>query len=101
MKRVETIGRVSRHVSNNVTRDVFGGKSFKKKQCTCCGEWKLYSDFYTKPNKQHIHPSQIVSKDLRDYCIVCYDEKNKSYNKGSRPRSTFSTTLENFFCNEV
>lgn len=96
MNRIDTIGRVSRLVSNNVTMDVYGRKTYKLKSCTCCNQLKVYSDFYVKQNKQHIHPSQLVANDLRDYCISCYDEKNKTYNKGSRPPAEVGNTLESF-----
>ncbi len=97
MKRSENEGRVSRHVSNNVTRNVFGGISYKLKRCNCCGETKPYGDFYVKANRQDVHRNQIVSKDLRSYCIPCYDEANKNYNKGSNPKPVVGNTIETFF----
>ena len=84
-----------------MTNDIFGGRSYKKKPCTSCGELKLYSEFYVKPGRQDVLPSQLSAKDLRDFCVVCFDEKNKNYNRGSRPRPKLGDTLDKFFCDEV
>jgi hypothetical protein len=78
MKRDRVVPRVTRHVSNNVTNTIFSalgleGKGYKLKPCTYCGEHKIYSDFYVKSDRQHIHPDNIQAKDLRGYCIPCYD----------------------------
>lgn len=79
MKRMNVVPRISRHSSNNVTTTIFSalgmeGKGYKLKRCSCCGKEKVYGDFYVKSNKQHIHPDHIQSKDLRSYCIPCFDE---------------------------
>lgn len=79
MKRTAVVPRVYRHTSNNMTTTIFSalgmeGKGYKLKTCNCCGQNKLYGDFYVKSNRQHIHPDNLQAKDLRGYCIVCYDE---------------------------
>jgi len=79
-----------------VTGNIFGGKSYKLKPCNHCGQMKLYSDFYVKPNRQDVLPSQITSRDLRQYCVECFDMKNKTYNKGSRPFPEVGNTLDAF-----
>jgi hypothetical protein len=79
MKRTSVVPRVYRHTSNNVTTTIFSalgieGKGYKYKICNCCSQSKLYGDFYVKSNKQNVHPDNIQAKDLRGYCINCYDE---------------------------
>lgn len=103
MPNYETFNRktvtpiVSRHASNNVTRDIFGGQSFKLKKCECCGEFKLYSDFYLKPGFQDLHRYSICEMHLRSDCVACFDYKNKyEYNLGSRPKPEITATLEEF-----
>jgi hypothetical protein len=88
---------VSRHTSNNITKDIFGGQSFKLKKCECCGEFKPYSDFYLKPGYQHLHRFSISEMHLRSNCVACFDYKNRhEYNKGSRPDPIITSTLEEF-----
>jgi len=95
------VPRVHRHVSNNVTVNIFNEKTYKLKRCNWCDQFKIYSDFYVKENTQDKHPASLSEKDLRNYCIPCYDEKNKRYNKGARPKPTVGNTLEIFICDEV
>ena len=95
------VPRVHRHVSNNVTTNIFNEKTYKLKQCSNCFQFKIYSDFYVKENRQDMHSASISERDLRSFCIYCYDYKNKNYNKGSRPKSLIGNTLEYFICDEV
>lgn len=88
---------VSRHASNNITKSVFGNYSFKVKKCSCCGEFKVYSDFYLKPGFQDLHRLSIGEMHLRNDCVSCFDYKNKyEYNLGSRPKPEITATLEEF-----
>jgi hypothetical protein len=92
---------VSRHTSNNVTKDIFGGQTFKVKKCDCCGEYKVYSDFYLKPGFQDLHRSSIGEMHLRSDCVTCFDYKNKyEYNRGSRPDPIITATIEAFLIME-
>lgn len=95
------VPRIHRHVSSNVTKNIFNEKTYKLKRCTFCRQFKIYSDFYVKPNRQDKHSESISEKDLRSYCIICYDERNKRYDKGSRPKPEVGNTLEVFICDEV
>jgi hypothetical protein len=95
------IPRVHRHVSDNVTTNIFNEKTYKLKTCSNCLQNKIYSDFYVKENRQDMHPASISERDLRNFCISCYDEKNKNYNKGGRPKFRPGNTLEYFICDEV
>lgn len=89
---------VSRHSSNNVTKDVFGGQTFKIKQCDCCGSYKVYSDFYLKSGFQNLHRASISEMHLRSYCVACFDYNNTyMYNKGTRPDPIITATIESFF----
>lgn len=93
---------VHRHISNNITRGVDGQLSMKLKQCTFCCRFKPYSDFYLKAGFQNLHRSSIGEIHLRNYCVVCFDEKNKNYDIGSRPKPNYTSTIDSFLvCEEV
>ena len=90
---------VSRHASNNVTKDIFGMQCFKLKKCERCRQDKVYSDFYLKPGYQDLHRSSIGEKHLRSDCVSCFDFNTKYvYNTGSRPKPIITSTIERFFC---
>ena len=93
---------VSRHASNNVTKDIFGGQTFKVKKCDSCRGVKVYSDFYLKPGHQNLHRVSISEMHLRNICVACFDYKNKyEYNLGTRPFPVVTSTIESFFCDGV
>jgi hypothetical protein len=93
---------VHRHISNNITKGVDGQLSVKLKRCNFCLSFKPYSDYYLKPGFQNLHRYSIGEQHLRTYCVICFDEKNKIYNKGSNPKPTYTNTLEQFLiCEEV
>jgi hypothetical protein len=101
-QRENMVPVVHRLISNNVTTDIFGQKSIKLKPCSQCFEFKPYSDFYTKPKNQNLHRESIGEMHLRTICILCFDYNNKNvYNKGSRPKPVFTSTIDRFFCDEI
>lgn len=90
---------VSRHSSNNITKDIFGSQTFKVKICNSCFEKKVYSDFYLKPGFQNLNRASIGENHLRSICVSCFDYKQKySYNLGTRPKPIITSTIESFFC---
>jgi len=100
--REDMIPVVHRHVSNNITYDIFNQKTVKLKRCSCCGLYKPYSDYYLKAGFQNLHRYSIGEMHLRSYCISCYDHHNKNvWNKGNRPKPVYTQTLDIFFCDEV
>lgn len=100
--REDMIPVVHRHISNNITYDIFNQKTLKLKQCTCCNKFKPYSDYYLKAGFQNLHRNSIGEIHLRSYCISCYDNHNKNiWVKGNRPKPVITQTIESFFCDEV
>jgi hypothetical protein len=98
--RVEVVPVVSRVISNNISNDIFGGKTTKLKKCTCCEEYKPYSDYYVKAGKQNLHRESIREVDLRSHCIPCYDHNtHKVYNKGNKgPKVKSTNSLVGYIC---
>lgn len=100
-KRENMIPVVHRSIANNITKDIFGQQTFKLKQCSCCSQFRPYSDYYFKVGRQNLHRDSVSINDLRNYCINCYDWLNKTYNKGARPKTIITATIEKFICDEV
>ena len=101
-ERDDLIPVVSRLVSNNITRDVFGKKTTKVKLCEQCCLYRPYSDYYTKPGFQNLNRESISEIHLRSICVACFDFNNKHvYRLGSRPKPVYTATLDKFFCDEV
>jgi hypothetical protein len=71
--RAEHIPASWRRLATVKGNDVFGGKSFKMKRCGCCKKQLTWDTFYLKAGRQNMHPDVVAKKDLRSWCIVCFD----------------------------